>query len=190
MAGIPKPPTDFMYQCVKLLWEISDSKKDSIKLIDFYDPEKYDAWKQVVSWLLEKEFITTDDNNFFALTKDGKIYIDGIKTNSPEYLEQTIKPKTRMGVLATGCRVQKWDGIFDKLEKSHDRKTVALDMEGHAMNRIGAINDLTTIVVKGVGDFATSNKTFDNRFMEYACCASYSFLENFLTDETTKHLFD
>lgn len=190
MAGIPKPPTDFMYQCVKLLWEISDSKKDSIKLIDFYDPEKYDAWKQVVSWLLEKEFITTDDNNFFALTKDGKIYIDGIKTNSPEYLEQTIKPKTRMGVLATGCRVQKWDGIFDELEKTHDRKTVALDMEGHAMNRIGAINDLTTIVVKGVGDFATSNKTFDNRFMEYACCASYSFLENFLTDETTKHLFD
>lgn len=141
-------------------------------------------------WLLEKEFIKTDDNNLFALTKDGKIYIDGIKINNHDYLEQTIKPITRIGVLATGCRVQKWDGIFDKLEKSHDRKTVAIDMEGHAMNRIDAINDLTTIVVKGVGDFATSNKTFDNRFMEYACFALYSFWENFLTDETTKHLFD
>ena len=53
-----------------------------------------------------------------------------------------------------------------------------------------ALHFSTKIVVKGVGDFATSNKTFDNRFMEYACFALYSFLENFLTDETTKHLFD
>lgn len=185
-----KPPTDFMYQCVNLLWEISTSKKESFNMIDFYNPAKYDAWKQVLSWLLEKEFIKTDDNNIFTLTKEGKTYIDGIKINRPNFLEKPIEPKTRMGVLATGCRVQKWDGIFDILERTYDRKTVALDMEGHAMNRIGDSNDLITIVVKGVGDFATSNKAFDNRFMEYACCASYTFLECFLTDETTKNLFD
>ncbi len=185
-----KPPMDFMYQCVKLLWEMDGSEQEIINLVDLYNPEKYDAWKQVLEWLIEKEFIITDDNKLFALTNEGKAYINEIKIKYPDYLEKPIMPKTRIGVLATGCRVQKWDGVFGKLEKTHDRKTVALDMEGHAMNRVGVINGLVTIVVKGVGDYATNNKSFDNRFMKYACCASYSFIESFLTDETTKHLFN
>lgn len=82
----------------------------------------------------------------------------------------------KMGALATGDKVQEWVQIFSKLEKEYDRKTYALDMEGFAVADVAWINHVPFIVAKGVGDFASGSKAFDNRYITYATVASFKFL--------------
>lgn len=89
------------------------------------------------------------------------------------------KLKVRIGALATGNKVQQYDGIFQMLEKSYDRKTYALDMEGYAIADIAKFNRIPYIIAKGVGDYAGSGKGFENRYIEYAVFASYRFLVEF-----------
>jgi len=86
---------------------------------------------------------------------------------------------TKVGVLATGDDVQEWSGVFDELARNYDRKTIALDMEAHAIGAISAFNNIPFIIAKGVGDFAKNGKKFDNRYIEYACKMSCNFIISF-----------
>lgn len=93
--------------------------------------------------------------------------------------------KLRVGVLATGDSVQAWDGIFQELEKKCDRKTCVLDMEGIAIAGVSEFNDLQFIIAKGVGDFASGTKPFDNRYIPYAVFSAYQFLVAFFNHITS-----
>ncbi len=180
-----KTPQDFKLQCDTLILEFLNYGENSVELTKLYDASKYSLWTNIIEYLKGKEFITTLDNRWFSLTEEGKLYANSIILLHPDKKLGAPVLKTHVGVLATGNKVQKWDGIFEKLSQTCDRKTLAVDMEGHVMNKLGVANDITTIIVKGVGDFATSNKNFDNRFIEYACCAAYSFVEAFLIDNNS-----
>lgn len=92
---------------------------------------------------------------------------------------QDPEPEVKVGVLATGTRVQQYKEIFQKLEKAYDRKTCALDMEGYAIADIANFNSVPYLIAKGVGDFANDGKSFDNRYIGYAVFSAYRFLVAF-----------
>ena len=87
--------------------------------------------------------------------------------------------KIRTGALATGNRVQQWDGIFEKLGMKYERKTYALDMEGYAVADVAWITQTPFIIAKGVGDFASGSKAFDNRYIGYSSVSAFKFIEAF-----------
>ncbi len=126
--------------------------------------------------------------------EEGNIYLDAdtihvteigkkkyAEKNLLEYWEEVkdIEPSTVVGVLATGNEVQEWDGIFDFLGKKYDRKTMAIDMEAHAIAALADFNHKPCIIAKGIGDFAQENKAFDNRYIEYSTYSAFRFLINF-----------
>lgn len=94
-----------------------------------------------------------------------------------EYKEPELK--LSLGALATGDKVLQYDRIFQSLEKSYERKTYALDMEGYAIADIAKFNHIPYIIAKGVGDFANQDKKVDNDFITYSVFSSYRFLINF-----------
>jgi len=101
-----------------------------------------------------------------------------VKKNCDTIFKDNL-PSTKVGVLATGDDVQEWSGVFDELARNYDRKTIALDMEAHAIGAISAFNNIPFIIAKGVGDFAKNGKKFDNRYIEYACKMSCNFIISF-----------
>lgn len=96
--------------------------------------------------------------------------------------------KIRMGALATGNKVQQWGKIFDKLTKQFDRKTYAIDMEGYAVSQVAVFQHIPCVIAKGVGDFASENKSFDNRYVSYAVYSAYRFLVSFFNDLKNQEL--
>ncbi len=85
--------------------------------------------------------------------------------------------------MATGNRVVVDQEIFPTIQK-HIRKTRAIDMEGSSIAAVADIEAVeNSIIVKGVQDYADSNK--DDRFRCYAIEASYAFLHQFLNQELT-----
>ena len=135
---------------------------------------------------LLKEF---EGKNYISL-KSGKILLtevgrNGIKNELVEKYWGGFKeslPTTKVGVLATGDDVQQWSEIFDELSKNYDRKTIALDMEAHAMGSMSSFNGKQCLIAKGVGDYAQNNKAFDNRYIEYACHMACRFIIEFFND--------
>lgn len=112
-------------------------------------------------------------------TKEGeeKYNHDFLFQYTDEYKDPELELK--VGVLATGDCVQAWDGIFQILEKQADRKTCVLDMEGSAIADVSSFNRIPYIIAKGVGDFASETKAFDNRYIAYAVFSAYQFLVEF-----------
>ncbi len=92
-------------------------------------------------------------------------------------------PKKRLsiGAIATGTKVQIWSKIFQRLESMHDRKTYALDMESHVIGKLGNLNRIPFIVVKGIGDYADDGKAFANRFIEGTSYQSCKFIMDLFT---------
>lgn len=108
-----------------------------------------------------------------------------------KYETYTDKELTvRIGALATGSVVQEWDAVFDKLQKQYDRKTYAIDMEGYAIALVADFYHKPFIIAKGVGDYASSNKAFDNRYLSYAVNSSYRFLVSFFDSLKGPELLD
>ena len=121
-----------------------------------------------------KNYLTVE-NGYVTATKEGINHYKNIY--ALEYYDyKDPELKIKMGALATGNQVQEWDQIFSKLERQYDRKTFALDMEGYAVADVAWIRHAPFIVAKGVGDFASGSKAFDNRYITYATVASFKFL--------------
>lgn len=110
---------------------------------------------------------------------------EGKKKYQQEFLLGYSKPyqdpnqKASVGVLATGDVVQEWKDVFKMLEKKYDRKTCVLDMEASAIAAVAEYNDIKCLIAKGVGDFASGRKSFDNRYIPYAVFSAYRFLVEF-----------
>lgn len=183
-----KSPKDFDYQCINLLTTLN-SNEHLVKVVDIYDEKKYPDWKEILSELKNKEYINFCDNEKIEISILGKTYINEWRIIHPKGFE-IGSPKTVVGVLATGTKVQQWDGIFKILNKKHDRKTNVLDMEGHAIGKLASFNDIPFIIAKGVGDFAQGNKAFANRFINYTSYASCRFLIEFFTSEKISEMFN
>ena len=172
-------PKDFDLQCCEFIREISNYA-DGIKPDILYDKMKYPNWRDIVKHLLQKKYIEKISNNEqIMISKKGIRYLNELLLLFPEGFSSPT-PSTMLGSLATGTKVQQWDGIFNYLNTQFDRKCSVLDMEGHAMAKIADFNRCPFIISKGVGDFAQNGKKFDNRFIDYAVYSSYRFLIEFL----------
>jgi len=172
-------PEDFDFQCYAFLRELLNYP-DGVKPNVLYDKKKYPNWEDIVKHLLEKKYIGKINNNEqIILSQKGIRYLNELLLLFPDGFVPPI-PSTMLGTLATGTKVQQWDGIFNYLNSQFDRKCSVLDMEGHAMAKIAEFNECPFIIVKGVGDFAQNGKKFDNRFIDYAVYSSYRFLIEFL----------
>lgn len=166
-----------MYYFMKLFLE----REGVVSTTDFQNNEDIPDYRDLIKQEVAR------GNVYFALpeiklTKQGNqnyqeaLFMD-YQTENGLYHDPT--PSIRVGIIATGQTVQKWDGIFDRLGKDYDRKIYALDMEATSVAGVGDFNDIDYIIAKGVGDFATGNKTFDNHYMKYAIRASYHFIVDF-----------
>jgi nucleoside phosphorylase len=93
------------------------------------------------------------------------------------------EPKTKIGAIATGAKVQQWSGIFNVLTEQYDRKTIALDMESYAIAELAETNKrLPWIIAKGVGDYAKDGKALNNSlFVPFGCITSFYFVIEFLS---------
>lgn len=179
------PPKDFELQCYEFLKELS-YHKNGVKPIDLYDKTKYPNWESLVSHFLSEEYIKRIHNNEqILLSTKGQRKLNDLLLLFPEGYNP-CQPSTKLGVLATGTKVQQWDNIFNYLNNQFDRKCTVLDMEGHAMGKLSEFNKCPFIIAKGVGDFAQNGKQFDNRFIKYAVYSSYKFLIEFFKDNFTK----
>ncbi len=175
-------PKDFDLQCYEFLLELREceSSAESSKVLNY---EKYPNWTELITYLKTNRLVKLDKTHKnMSLTEKGYIKINDLSLSFPNGF-LPAPPSTKVGVLATGIVVQQWDGIFDYLSKQYDRKCRVIDMEGHAMAKVAEFNNLKFFIVKGVGDFATDDKAFSNRFIEYAVYSSYRFIIEFWLKE-------
>lgn len=172
-----QPPVDFEWQKIELLDTIRKGVSYYEKL---HDESKFPNWTKAIEELLDDNFILIE-GECLQLTDEGKKFIC-------EYMVKNItnsasKPELLIGPIATGTKVQTWSKIFQLLESKHDRKTCALDMESHVIGKLGSVNKIPFIVVKGVGDYADDKKAFANRFIDYTSYMSCEFIMNLFTME-------
>ena len=175
------PPKDFELQCFEFLQELS-KYPSGVNPKELYSKSKYPNWIDIVQIFLRDHYISQINNGKqISLSSKGTRYLNDLILRFPGgFVSQS--PSAMLGVLATGTKVQQWDGIFNYLNSKYERKCSVLDMEGHAMGKIAEFNKCPFIIAKGVGDFAQNGKAFDNRFINYAVYSSYKFLVEFLCD--------
>jgi nucleoside phosphorylase len=167
-------PLDYSYQRYVFMDTIAKSK-ESINPFEIWKREEMPDLPRVMEEFKEKKHIRLISGRI-KLTERGRNEINNELVLKYWGGYKEVSPKTKVGVLATGDNVQQWSGIFDILEKENDRKTIALDMESHAIGCIASFNRKPYIIAKGVGDYAQDNKAFDNRYIEYSCHNSCRFL--------------
>lgn len=178
-------PILFENQKVDLLHEFI--QKDIVRINEIYNSEKYPDWQELIKRLLSEGYIESELNYQIGITDLGKKYINEFDILHPNGYEEH-KPKTRIGIMATGSKVQQWSGIFQELEK-RDRNVCALEMEATGIGKISEFKEIPFIIAKGIGDYAKDGKSFDNRFIEYACHSSCRFIiEFFISDQVRKYL--
>lgn len=62
-------------------------------------------------------------------------------------------------------------------------------MEATGIGKVSEFKEIPFIIAKGIGDYARDGKSFDNRFIEYACHSSCRFIiEFFLSEQVRKYL--
>lgn len=178
-------PKDFELQCFEFLQELS-KYEDGVEPQVLYNKVKYPNWHDVIQFSLRENYIGKIRNGEkIILSRKGRGHLNELNLLFPDGFA-SIEPAAMLGVLATGTKVQQWDGIFNYLNSQFDRKCSVLDMEGHAMGKIAEFNKCPFVIAKGVGDFAQNGKSFDNRFIDYAVYSSYRFLVEFLEDNLVK----
>lgn len=168
------PPTDINQQCNQFYFEFKNTNE--VEAIDIC--QKFQNWTGVLEYLKRKKHIKYVRDSKIQLTELGEKALNKLCIEYPKGLVCKA-PTVKLGVLATGTRVQEWTGIFDSLERKGNRKTVVLDMEGHSIGELGEYNDIPALVVKGVGDFARAGKALANKdAVDYCSFASYAFIED------------
>lgn len=170
-------PIDYEYQRYNFMEKLL-SVPDDITPAEIWTSTDMPDLPRIIKEFKEKEYIVFSSGKVH-LTKKGRNEIKNERV--VKYWDGYIEaiPKTKVGVLATGDDVQEWSEIFDELSKKYDRKTIALDMEAHAIGCIAEFNNLPYIIAKGVGDYAQNNKSFDNRYIEYSCHMACRFIIEF-----------
>lgn len=181
-------PINYDYQRYNFMKVLSNSDKE-ITPSELWNYEEMPNMPKIVKEFVERKYIIMNSGKI-TLTDMGK---NEIKNELFEKYwggyEESI-PTTKVGVLATGDDVQQWSEIFDELSKNYDRKTIALDMEAHAIGSISSFNSIPCIIAKGVGDYAQNNKAFDNRYIEYSCHMACRFIIEFFNSLTGLELLN
>lgn len=166
-----------MYYFMKLFFE----REGIVPTTDFLNNEDIPDYRDIIKQEVARGNVSIAMPDILLTEQGNQNYQEalfmGYQAENGLYHDPT--PSIRVGIIATGQTVQKWDGIFDQLEKDYDRKIYALDMEATSIADVGVFNNIDYIIAKGVGDFATGNKTFDNHYMKYAIRASYHFIVDF-----------
>lgn len=104
------------------------------------------------------------------LTAEGQHWLVEQRILDPDADEPTL-PRVVRGVMASGSAVVRDAGIFDRL-RTHQRKTIALDMEAAAVAQ--AAGQRPFLIAKGVVDFADPRK--GDNFHDFAARASAEWL--------------
>jgi WD40 repeat protein/nucleoside phosphorylase len=103
----------------------------------------------------------------------------------PEIEDSLADPnqvKCLIGYIASGMAVRR-DNPFEEL-RSHNHKTVALEMEAAAFyEAASSFSDIYSLVVKGVCDYADMNK--HDKYHEYAARVSATYLLYFIQEYVT-----
>jgi len=190
---IVERPKDFEQQYIELLQEFNDENK-VIAVDDIYNTDKYPDWKKVVDYLVKSQYINLGIRKQIKIENKGTEYINMFNILHPNGYK-VIEPKTKVGILATGSKVEDYPKIFEELAE-YDRKTYALEMEASAIAKTAHFLELPYIIAKGIGDFAGEGdgsglgKEFQNRYIEYACHSSCRFIIEFFISDSVKQTFD
>ncbi len=100
----------------------------------------------------------------------------------PPDIEDSNQVKCHIGYMASGMAVRR-DNPFGEL-RSHNHKTVALEMEAAAFyEAASSFSDIYSLVVKGVCDYADMNK--HDKYHEYAARISAIYLLYFIQEYVT-----
>lgn len=162
---------------IKRFVEILKENNYSADIISLMDCPELPNSDSIIEEGCKQKYLTIR-NGVVSVTDSGRDHY--LNTYALKYYKyQDPELEVKMGALATGTNVQQWDGIFQKLENQYERKTYALDMEGYALANVAWIEHIPFIVAKGVGDFASGSKAFDNRYINYATVASFKFIMAF-----------
>lgn len=170
-------PIDYDYQRYIFMTTLSDSEEE-ISPAKTWKYEEMPDVPRIVQEFKENNYILVNSGKI-VLTEEGKNHIENELFEKYWGGHKENIPTTKVGVLATGDDVQQWSEIFDELSKNYDRKTIALDMEAHAIGCMASFNSIPCIIAKGVGDYAQKDKAFDNQYIEYACHMACRFIIEF-----------
>lgn len=170
-------PIDYDYQRYIFMRTLSNNEEEIIPVKTWKFEEMPDI-PRIVEEFKKNKYILVKSGKI-VLTEEGKNHIENELVERYWGGYKKNVPTTKVGVLATGDDVQQWSEIFDELSKNYDRKTIALDMEAHAIGSMASFNSIPCIIAKGVGDYAQKNKAFDNQYIEYACHMACRFIIEF-----------
>ena len=177
---IPLKPVSYESQFYVFLKQMNNQQY-KVNVEDLKKNDKLPDIRSILKEEIDNGHLKLEEK-FVVATETGKeIYNNKYLLDYPEeYCEP--EPEVKVGALATGNKVQQQKEIFSKLEKSYERKTYAIDMEGYAIADIAQFNKIPYIIAKGVGDFASDGKSFDNRYIEYSVFSAYRFLVAFFKE--------
>ena len=117
------------------------------------------------------------------LTEKGRRYIQQRLKDHPDGLPEPRAFQIHVGPLATGTRVQRTPGIFERLAEQ-DYKVLGLEMEAAALAAFAHHQGIPyALVMKGVMDFADAAK--NDHFKPFAARASAECLLEFLRENLT-----
>lgn len=182
---VPRPPTYERQRYLLLKMLIDQGFTADIRIL--HNNNKLPDINLIIKDYIKKGWLRLNREKIEA-TDTGREKINRIYylDYNGEFDEPVLK--TKIGVLATGNKVQKWSKIFRWLEEKHDRKTCVLDMEGYAIADVARFNHIPCLIAKGIGDFASDNKAFDNRYIAYSVFSAYRFIIAFFNDLDGKEL--
>lgn len=172
-------PKEFEAQKIEFLHEFIQS--NIIEANAIYDMQKYPDWFVLLENLEREKYISIEADKKLKITDKGRKYINRYDVLNPNGYEYT-EPQTKVGIIATGTKVQQWSGIFEKIAVQ-DKSVCALEMEATAIGKVAEFKNIPFLIVKGIGDYAQDGKSFDNRFIEYACHSSYRFVIEFFSSK-------
>ncbi|MBM4328088.1 MAG: hypothetical protein FJ118_13110, partial [Deltaproteobacteria bacterium] len=133
-------------------------------------------WTLAIGYLEEKKFVVYKKGNPVA-TVEGKSHIAQILFSHAGRLPEQDPWAIRVGPMATGTRLVRDKGIWDRL-KATQMRICGLDMEAAAIGLTGFLQDVPMIVVKGVMDHAEPDR--NDIFRPFAARAAAEVLIGFL----------
>ncbi|MFE8595396.1 5'-methylthioadenosine/S-adenosylhomocysteine nucleosidase family protein [Archangium violaceum] len=152
------------------------------RILEGVDPSRHPERKtkcpnytKILELLWAKEWL---QQKTLELTAEGSAHIKLQQLRHPDGLPEPPPFRVHVGSIGTGSRVMRDPGIFDRLAE-RERKLLGLEMEASAIGAMAHLHRVRyTLVMKGVMDFADSEK--DDHFKPFAARASAECLLAFL----------
>jgi nucleoside phosphorylase len=133
-------------------------------------------WDEAIRSLVKKKLVKIDDGNL-VLTKSGMKTAERDILLYPDKTPSDPPFRVHVGPIVTGKAVRSDPNVWKQVRKLN-RSVLGLEMEANAIGFVAELDNIPSIIVKSVTDYADPDK--DDSFRTFAARSSAFFLVEFL----------